>query len=590
MVRATMILQLLLLVATMGTMVKAEGVEKSLLLVETRQGPLKGIIRQAGPDRSFYSFRGIPYAKPPVGPLRLKNPEPAEAWSGVRENFDPSPCPQFDFIAMFAGNVSIIGEEDCLYLHIYTPTIGESNLPVMVFIHGGNYKIGDPDKFGGSPLPLLTRDVVLVAIQYRLGTLGFLSTEDEVLPGNLGLKDQTLALRWVHDNIHNFGGDPSMVTIFGMSAGAGSVHQQILSPSAAGLFQRAIMQSGNALAYWTRRGDHRKIAGLVADTLECTGVKDDSGALDSQAFLSCLQNAPVDKLVMAQSPASAESWNKFPLYMAPRIDGEYLPAHPALLVREGRYNKVDIMSGICAHEGAGTTVALLETPVGADMAANFTKLGPYLAGVDQEEDGSYLAHRIVYFYLGKMFFNLTHKDADAVIQMVSDLMMAVPHDVTSMFHARDSILGIKVYMYQLDHRPKKFFLNINMNSTLGKNWVYHGDDLQFLFDGLLGKEEGLESPDDLIMREIMLDLWTNFAATGNPTPDLSLGFRWSPASTCNLHYLSLTPAAMMHPDVRAQTRDFLLDLPTKQNKLLFPEKFQSQDTTTTTTTPGYCYT
>ncbi|KAK4302953.1 hypothetical protein Pmani_024981 [Petrolisthes manimaculis] len=588
MVRATMILQLLLFVATMGMMMTAEGVEKSLLHVKTRQGPLTGIIREAGPDRSFYSFRGIPYAKPPVGLLRLKNPEPAEAWSGVRENFDPPPCPQFDFIAMIDGNVSIIGEEDCLYLHIYTPTIGESNLPVMVFIHGGNYKIGDPDKFGGSPLPLLTRDVVLVAIQYRLGTLGFLSTEDDVLPGNLGLKDQTLALRWVHDNIHNFGGNPSMVTIFGMSAGASSVHYQILTPSAAGLFQRAIMQSGNTLAYWSHRGDHRKIAGLVADTLECTGVKDDSGALDSQAFLSCLQNAPVDKLVMAQSPPSAESWNNFPLYMSPRIDGEYLPAHPALLVREGRYNKVDIMSGLCAHEGASTTFALLKSPVGANTVTNFTTLAPYITGVDQEEDGSYLTRRIVYFYLGKMFFNLTYNDADAVIQLVSDLMMAVPHDVTSMFHARDTNIGSKVYMYQVDHRPKKFFLNINKNSKLGKNWIYHGDDLQFLFDGLLGKEEeSLESPDDLMVRKIMLDLWTNFAATGNPTPDLSLGFRWSPASTCNLHYLSLTPSAMMRPDVRAQTRDFLLDLPTKQNKLLFPEKFQSQDTTTT---PGYCRT
>ncbi|KAK3877468.1 hypothetical protein Pcinc_017795 [Petrolisthes cinctipes] len=550
-------------------------------MIQIQQGSLKGVIRQAGPTRNFYSFRGIPYAQPPVGHLRFKEAVAAEAWLGVRESFEPPQCPQFGIEMILEGKeMEVKGEEDCLYLHVYTPMVQTSTLPVMVFIHGGAYIFGNADNEGGTPLPLLTKDIVLVSMQYRLGTLGFLSTEDEVLPGNLGLKDQTLALQWVQENIREFGGDPSKVTIFGESAGAGAVHFQLLAPSAAGLFQRAILQSGNALCPWSLRDDHRQMAGSVADLLECNGVKDDSGVLDSHAFLKCVQEAPFDKLVMYQTPGKI--WNFFPFYMVPRVDGQYIPAHPARLLREGHNNKVDIMSGICAHEGATFAFGAAVGPEGERLASNFSTLGPISVGVDQEEEGSYLAHRIFYYYLGDGRGNISHHNVDTAVKMFGNMMFDIPHDIASQFHARDSTYGKKTYIYQLDYRGNFTFMD-TFNSSLGRDWVPHGNDLQYLFEGVL-MSPPIGQPYDQVLSDIMVQLWTNFAATGNPTPDLSLGFKWSPASPSNLHYLSLTPSPTMRPDPRPQIRDFLLDLPTKQNKLLFPEKFETDKATF-----GYCH-
>ncbi|CAL4120142.1 unnamed protein product, partial [Meganyctiphanes norvegica] len=218
--------------------------------VEIPQGTICGVHCPDGPveicgkkveavkTRKYKAFSGIPFAKPPVNELRFKRPVPGSAWSGIRDGSWPSPmCPQYDMAGFLSGNMTMTGQEDCLFLNVYVPegcTCKRMRLPVMVFIHGGGFVIGGvegylPDKF-------MTRDVILVEIQYRLGFLGFLSTDDEVAPGNLALKDQELSLRWVQDNIASFGGDPSKVTIFGESAGGISVHMQMLNPQAKGLF------------------------------------------------------------------------------------------------------------------------------------------------------------------------------------------------------------------------------------------------------------------------------------------------------------------------------------------------------------------
>ncbi|KAG7153841.1 Venom carboxylesterase-6-like 8, partial [Homarus americanus] len=190
-------------------------------------------------SRALYAYQGIPFAKPPVGDLRFKDPVPSEPWEGVRDGTKlPEPCLQVSFF-MFTSGVRVppeklLGVEDCLYLNVYTPVDNgpKADLPVMVWIHGGAYFSGSTKEY--LPLVILDHDVVLVVIQYRLGVLGFLSTEDSVIPGNFGLKDQTLALKWVQRNINNFGGDKTKVTIFGESAGGASVHFHMLSPKSKG--------------------------------------------------------------------------------------------------------------------------------------------------------------------------------------------------------------------------------------------------------------------------------------------------------------------------------------------------------------------
>ncbi|XP_034244956.1 esterase B1-like [Thrips palmi] len=215
--------------------------------VSTKDGTLAGT-QQVGADGiRFYSFQGIPYAKPPVGPLRFKNPRPAVPWHGrVRPALSGGDkCPQLNAVT---GQSE--GREDCLYLNVFTPFLGAAVLPVMVYLHGGAFQTGSGDISEVGPDFLVRHDVVLVTINYRLGAFGFLNMDSDDAPGNAGLKDQRAALRWVRDNVANFGGNPNHVTIFGNSAGAASVHYHTLLNDSRGLFRAAIMQSGNALQWW----------------------------------------------------------------------------------------------------------------------------------------------------------------------------------------------------------------------------------------------------------------------------------------------------------------------------------------------------
>jgi para-nitrobenzyl esterase len=221
--------------------------------VETRRGRLRGVL-----ERGLAVFRGIPFAAPPVGPFRFMPPEPPPRWAGVRDasRFGQA-APQN---AAIAGPLLSLGigrtGEDCLYLNVWTPGIGRARRPVLVWIHGGAFVLGAGSQtlYDGSALAR-RGDVVVVTLNYRMGTLGFLRLRERFgdrLPatGNEGLLDQVAALQWVRDEIEAFGGDPANVTIFGESAGAMSCATLLGMPRARGLFHRAILQSGAANFRW----------------------------------------------------------------------------------------------------------------------------------------------------------------------------------------------------------------------------------------------------------------------------------------------------------------------------------------------------
>ncbi|XP_035520814.1 cocaine esterase-like [Morone saxatilis] len=226
--------------------------------VHTKLGSLRGeYVSVKGKETGVHAYLGVPFAKPPVGPaLRLAAPQPVEGWEGVRDaTKQPLMCVQhkqftIDLLDKLGDMLVEIPDisEDCLYLNIYTPANRAPNakLPVrkvMVWIMGEGF-FGSVI-YDGSALAAY-QDVVVVLIQYRLGLLGFLSTADEHMPGNFGLLDQVQALRWTKEHIHNFGGDPDLVTIFGESAGGMSVSLLLLSPLSDGLFHHAIAESGTA--------------------------------------------------------------------------------------------------------------------------------------------------------------------------------------------------------------------------------------------------------------------------------------------------------------------------------------------------------
>ena len=274
------------------------------------------------------SFLGLPYAAPPTGNLRWRPPQPAAAWSGVRDatTFGPS-CPQAPSPFAPPGQFS----EDCLYLNVYTPAARSSfgGRPVLVWIHGGGLVQDGARDYDGTKLA--ADGVVVVTINYRLGALGFLAhpaLASHGAAGNYGLMDQQAALRWVQRNIARFGGDPGNVTIAGQSAGGLSVLAQMVSPGARGLFQRAIVQSGT-FALNQRPLAVAEAAGETFAT--AVGCADQSAA--------CLRSAPVSDLVA-----------NFGVEIPGVVDGAVLTQPIGTALARGQFARVPVINGITHDE------------------------------------------------------------------------------------------------------------------------------------------------------------------------------------------------------------------------------------------------
>ena len=286
-------------------------------------------------------FRGVPYARPPVGDLRLRPPRPTEPWSGVRAAAGYGPwAPQNVPDNPIAAVAPSTQDEDCLTLNVWTPGLDGAGRPVMVWVHGGAFTGGS----GASPLYAGARlaergDVVMVTINYRLGILGFLghsglADDPEGPPANWGLLDQVAALGWVRDNIAAFGGDPGNVTVFGESAGGMSVSDLLTMPAAAGLFHRAIVQSGPPVATTVARAEEHA-AKLLAEL----GLTDPAG----------LRSVPVDALLAAQTGVLAPKPGAG-LTLVPAVDGTSLPVTPLDAFRDGSAAPVPLLIGTNRHE------------------------------------------------------------------------------------------------------------------------------------------------------------------------------------------------------------------------------------------------
>ncbi|XP_078139185.1 fatty acyl-CoA hydrolase precursor, medium chain-like [Centroberyx gerrardi] len=315
-------------------------------VVRTKLGLLKGKhVSVKGKETQVHAYLGVPFAKPPVGPLRLAPTQPAEGWEGVRDATQQPPmCVQDPkFLDEIERNLSKQVElpdksEDCLYLNIYTPVKPSENrkLPVMVWIHGGGLTIGSASSYDGSALAAY-QDVVVVLIQYRLGILGFFSTGDKNMPGNFGLLDQVEALRWVQEHIHNFGGDPGSVTIFGESAGGVSVSLLLLSPLSAGLFHGAIAESGSAAMDMIMNPNPLPVAQIIANLSGC-----DSSTTEKIA--ECVMKLSVDDIVKIHKEV------KFTESVT--VDGKFLLRSAKELFQNHEMHNVPLMIG-CNSDEAG---------------------------------------------------------------------------------------------------------------------------------------------------------------------------------------------------------------------------------------------
>ncbi|CAL4114758.1 unnamed protein product, partial [Meganyctiphanes norvegica] len=284
-----------------------------------------------------------------TGTFIVSSPEPFEYWRSSRKSSSESMIAQYYYIDIQGYLKGWV----CTFVTLSTAP-GSYPLNIQVYICLNPYII-NYFQIGCYVSQLIHFRNVIILILQLLAVNGFLSTGDDEIPGNFGLRDQNLAIQWVKNNIEHFGGASSKITLFGESAGGVSVHMQILSPYSKDLFSRAIMQSGNALIPFAKRNDHASVALRVGNSLHCPGVTKESitGGTD---LLTCLQSANATQLVTLYT--EYQTLDVAPLLFVPCVDGDFLPAAPEVLLRQGIFNRVDIISGITRDEGALITKRL----------------------------------------------------------------------------------------------------------------------------------------------------------------------------------------------------------------------------------------
>lgn len=344
-------------------------VSANLNTVKIDAGLIKGLETALG-----FEYRGIPYAEPPVGLLRFAAPKPySRKWSDVREfvKFGPS-CAQYSHYGY-----RFVGDEDCLTLNVYVPrTARESSTkaPVIVFIHGGNFMYGGSDVYGPENF-MNHQKMILVTMNYRVGVLGFLSTEDNKIPGNFGLKDQVEALKWVQKNIAAFNGDPKQVTLSGFQAGGASVHLHYMSPLSEGLFSGGISHSGNALDPWVMMEMGEQKTFDLALKFLCRGTS------DHENILKCLRTKPAKSLVESTIIYHLFLYNPsspFGVVVEPKSDTAFLTEHPEALMKDGKLSDLPWLLSQVKDEGLYHAVEFAHRDAMDHINENWLTVAPAL--------------------------------------------------------------------------------------------------------------------------------------------------------------------------------------------------------------------
>ena len=322
------------------------------------EGEVVGRQEFSDSGRPYHGYYGIPYALPPTGERRFMRPEPVLSWGRVVGQEEEVECAQ-----EFTGREEVFswskppvrGGEDCLVLNIFTPDTRTPDLPVIFFIHGGGYFAGSSSPAVYGPEYFMDHEVILVTVNYRLGPLGFLSLGDSSLPGNQGLWDLALAIKFIQKRVHHFGGDNKRVTLMGHSAGAMAVQFLMLNMKLSGLFRAAILQSGPVISAYSCSDKHPAYyTRTLAAAVGC------DPALNSSALVHCLQRADLHLLVnnvrvVDQQPDVVRN---APSPWKPILDSHFLPEDEAFLVgdpytllKEKRFLDIPVIIGHTKDEG-----------------------------------------------------------------------------------------------------------------------------------------------------------------------------------------------------------------------------------------------
>nr|XP_023023901.1 venom carboxylesterase-6-like [Leptinotarsa decemlineata] len=466
----------------------------------------------------YLAFQDIPYAKPPVGDLRFKEPVRPEKWKGVLNTTENRKvCIQF-------SDPSDPREtEDCLVLNVYTPVNPEKltkhKLAVLVWIHGGSFLrwFGTMDPFG--PDYFIDNNVVVVTLNYRLGPLGFLTTNDGVIPANNGLKDQRLALEWVNKNIEIFGGDPAKVTIGGQSAGAASVGYHLMSKKSAGLFRAAIMQSSSPLNCWSLQNYPKDAANLLGSNLKWNSkilskllsAKQD---IPSEILLRKLQSTSIADLkkysdINLQVPLSKKNCHAFTsLTWTPVIENE--DDENALVtgwshenIKKGNINRVPVLMGINSEE------SLL---FGAQsIQVQCSLFDPSLRSM----------------ITGNLF--MEEKNKPPASSCIKDL-----------------------YTKSLFSTDRAATLNL-LETVPGAEGVAHQEEIEYLFRCLNNRDLSKFPEEDRITHDRLVTMWSQFVKYLNPTEgknELLQNIVWPKVTPQEFFYLNINTTLAVEKNIK----------------------------------------
>ncbi|VDK84072.1 unnamed protein product [Litomosoides sigmodontis] len=472
-------------------------------------------------------FLGIPYAKPPVGELRFKKPEMICPWTGVLKCKQyRSRAPQKDFF-WDRINLGVGKSEDCLYLNIITPgwnTPSEfkNGFPVMFYIHGGGYVIDSAVKYHYAKIArlLVCKNITVVTIQYRLGFLGFFTTGNDICPGNFGIWDQIMALKWVKDNIEYFGGDPDRITVVGQSAGAASADLLSLSPYSRELFNQMVLLGGNAECPWAVL-DAETVSNYCYQQARKLGWQ----GTDSAEMISFLRKLPASKFA-GRLIGNEELFTTGRLPLTPIVDGDLLPC-PVAQLRKQSPTKPSLI-GLTEDEGqlfvalGGLACDMKDIEMGIRLLANSA------SGIDAEK----VVHEI---YLKQSDSNANDSSRRNIQRAFIDMLS----DLTSNYGTRlyaDKLVerGETVYMYSLEYcNPACYGL---FNFYLPYKTATHGVDLIYLMNANIFLAPFFKTAIDKQITRFLTQSVVSFIKYGNPNiinekMDQALPCVWKPVTS-----------------------------------------------------------
>uniref|UniRef100_A0AAG5DII5 Carboxylesterase type B domain-containing protein n=1 Tax=Anopheles atroparvus TaxID=41427 RepID=A0AAG5DII5_ANOAO len=506
----------------------------------------KGVLKQTFDNSSYCAFLGVRYAEPPLGNLRFRHSVLMKPKGHQNLTTRGSMCPQL--------HLKLDGDEDCLFMNIYTPMVEESTredrppYPVLVFVHGGSYVLGHDERDIDGVDLLMDNEILVVTFNYRLYTLGFLKSDENNIAGNFGLKDQTILLRWVQQYIRYFGGDPNQVTFAGQSAGAGSVTLHLYIEQSRNLFHRMIALSGSMLAPWSflyggRQCIQNYLRDLPPNTLE---------QLRSTDFRGFLQG---------------ESWVKHTIFFGSMVVSCFIPS-----AEEEHQDNFTLRS---PHE------SILQTPINpvpiliSDTALEFEGLRGESDKFDLEENCPNILNDTVRSLINSTMYNFASKivaegEADSLAEVFQTLSNTIDLHYPTLRLVKD-------LSKTLDPSIPVYFQRFEFDGKFGKsrNVYYpqylqyiiygamHGDDLGYIFSPY-NLEEALERPQDYEkeweVHRGTVELIANFIKYGNPTPTPSKlsNITWPPVNG------KKTPNMLLNIDESFEVRPITEDIYSQQ--------------------------